>query len=458
MPSACSRLAWPRRALFHAPLAAALALAGSPAAAAPDAVGDRRTGAPPATADALADTADRATVVREALARNPGLKAAAARVRAIRSLSDAEGRLPDPELMFQIWQVPFAHPVSFRDSQMIMAGVSQTFPAPGSLSARADARDAAASAEEAMLADRARDLVRDVQHAYADLTEATARRMAHVEHHGVAARVRAASLARQSAGGSLDDVTQAELALARLDADIVMEAASVARAKARLNGFLARPFDAPLADPRPDEPTTIAIAPEELAQLAERTRPDLRAANARVRAERSALTSVERESTLPSFTVGALYFAPTTNMPVHGYGLSASMTLPWVWGAGARREEAQRAIAQAAGDDASDARLRIDVDVGTALATTRASAERLRALRDGALPAAKRALDATFATYAAGRGDLLGVLRAEEAVADADIDIVAARAELDHALADLDWAVGAPLPRTPLDARPAAAR
>jgi hypothetical protein len=78
-------------------------------------------------------------------------------------MSRAEGQLPDPELMFQIWQVPFAHPVAFRDSQMIMAGVSQTFPAPGSLTAQAEARGHAAAAAEAMLADHARDLVRDVQ-------------------------------------------------------------------------------------------------------------------------------------------------------------------------------------------------------------------------------------------------------------------------------------------------------
>jgi outer membrane protein TolC len=431
----------------------AILLAASCASAAQTALAE----APPPI-DGLAATADRTTIIREALARSPGLKAAAQRVRSIRSTSRAEGRLPDPELMFQVWQVPFAHPVSFVDSQMIMAGVSQTFPAPGSLSARAEARDHAASAEEAMLADRARDLVRDVQHAYADLTEASARHHAHLEHRGVGARLVTAAQARQAAGGPLDDVTQADLMLARLDADVAAEVASVARAKARLNGFLARPFDAPLADPQPGEPTTVTTAPDALVQLALRSRPDLRAADARIEGERSALTSSERESSLPSFTLGASYFAPTTNMPFHGYGVSASMTLPWVWGGNAQKEEAQRALVEASNYDAGDARLRIGVDVGTAAATARAAGERLRALRNGALPAAKRALDVTFATYGAGRGDLLGVLRAEQAVVDTDIDIVAARASLDHALADLDWAVGTLLPRTPLDAQPAAGR
>lgn len=412
--------------------------------------------APHANAEAAPE--GRAAVIREALARNPGLKAAAERVRSMRSMSHAEGRLPDPEVMIQIWQVPFSRPVSFGDSQMIMAGVSQTFPAPGSLSARSESRAHAATAEEAMLSDRARDLVRDVQHAYADLTEAVARHHAHMAHRGVAARLADASRARQAAGGSLDDVTQADLALARLGADIATEAASIARAKARLNGFLARPFDAALADPPAEEPSTVAMTPDALVQLATKMRPDLRAAYARIDAERSALKSIERESSLPSFTLGASYFAPTTNMPFHGYGVSASMTLPWVWGGNARKEDAQRALAQASTYDAADSKLRIGVDVGTAAATARAAAERLRVLRNGALPAAKRALDVTFATYGSGKGDLLGVLRAQQAVVDTEIDIVMARASLDHALADLDWAVGTLLPRTPLEAQPAAGR
>jgi outer membrane protein TolC len=337
---------------------------------------------------------------------------------------------------------------------MIMAAVSQTFPAPGTLSARAESRDHAAAAEEAMVKDRARDLVRDVEHAYADLTEALARHRAHLAHREVAAKIVATAQARQAAGGPLDDVTDSEMMLARLDADIASEAASVMRAKARLNGFLARPFDAPLADAEPEEPATVTTSADELLQLAATTRPDLRAASARIEAERAALTSAEREASLPAFTASASYFAPTTNMPFHGYGLSAAMTLPWVWGGSARREDAQRALARAIEHDAADTRLRVGVDVGTAAATAHAAAERLRVLRSEAQPAAKRALDVTFATYGAGRGDLLRVLRAEQAVVDTDVDVVAARATLEHALADLDWAVGAPLRRTPLDAGP----
>ena len=405
---------------------------------------------PAISEDQLARGIDRATIVQAVLARSPRLKAQVERVRAMRSMSSAEGRLPDPEVMFQVWQVPFQHPASFSDSQMIMGGVTQRFPAPGSLGARAESKDHAASAEEAMLADKARDVVRDAEHAHADLAEATARHGAHVNHRGVVEKIVHAVEARQAAGGTLDDVVQAQLELARLDADLATESAAIERGKTHLNALLARPLDAPLGPVQITEPMTVTIAPAALVDMAERVRPDLRAADARVASENAALEAARHEATLPSFAVGAYYFAPTTLMPFNGYGLSASMTLPWVWGGSGRRQESEEALTSAARHDVHEAHLDISVDVGTAAASARAAGERLSVLRNLALPAARRALDVSLSSYESGAGGLLGVLRARQAVVDTEMDIVMARALLDHALADLDWAVGMPLPRTPL--------
>jgi len=426
-------------------LVALAAIAVAPFARAADAPTDEQ----------LATATDRGPLIRAALARNPGIKAAAQRVRAMRAMSTAEGRLPDPEAMFDVWAVPIVKPYAIGDSQMISVGVRQTFPAPGALGARSESRQYAANAEEAMLADKGRDLVRDVQHAYVDLFESTTKHETHVSHVGVAKRIGDAAQMRMAGGGSLDDVAQAQLDLARLDADVATEAASIVRSRARLNALLARPHDAPLGKPQIGEPVTVTMTPAALVELARKTRPELRAADARISAQQAELRATERESRWPSFSVGALYFAPTTIMPNHGYGVTATATLPWVWGASDRKREAASALVQAGTLDAEDARLRIGVDVATASANAQAAAARLRSLRTGTLPAAKRAFEVTFAAYQANKGDLLGLLRAERAVVDTEMDIVMARAVLEHALADLDWAVGTILPRTPLDAQEA---
>lgn len=409
----------------------------------------------PVTDEQLATATDRGSLIRAALARNPGIKAAAQRVRAMRAMSSAESRLPDPEAMFDVWQVPFVKPYAFGESQMISVGVKQSFPAPGSLGARSESRQYAANAEEAMLADKGRDLVRDVQHAYVDLFEATTKHETHVSHVGVAKRVGDAAQMRLAGGGTLDDVAQAQLDLARLDADVATEAASIVRARARLNALLARPYDAPLGRPQIGEPVVVAMTPTALLDLAKRTRPELRAAEARIAAQQAEQRGFDREARWPSFSVGALYFAPTAIMPNHGYGVTATATLPWVWGGNEKKREASAALVQAGTLDAEDAKLRIGVEVGTASANAQAAAARLRSLRTGTLPAAKRAFEVTFAAYQSNKGDLLGLLRAERAVVDTEMEIVMARATLEHALADLDWAVGAILPRSPMDSQEA---
>src|SRR5690349_2146125 len=103
--------------------------------------------------DPLSQPLDRRAVIREALARNPALRVPERRADAVRARAKAEGTLPPPEIMGQVWQVPLSQPTAF-DRQMIMVGVTQTFPAPGSLAARERATLAEADLEVAAASDR----------------------------------------------------------------------------------------------------------------------------------------------------------------------------------------------------------------------------------------------------------------------------------------------------------------
>src|SRR5262245_49333748 len=137
-------------------------------------LGAARVGADPALSDTqLGAPLDRRTVVRAALERNPAVHVSEQRARAMRASARAEGSLPPPELMGQVWQVPFAHPAAF-DSQMIMIGLTQSIPAPGVLSAREQSMAAQANQEEAAAADRARTIRREAGNAFVDYTESSA--------------------------------------------------------------------------------------------------------------------------------------------------------------------------------------------------------------------------------------------------------------------------------------------
>src|SRR5690349_9795663 len=72
-------------------------------------------------------------IVRVALSRNPELSEARERTRAARASASARGRLPEPELEYQLWAAPLARPYALDQAQMHMFGVRQALPAPGRL-------------------------------------------------------------------------------------------------------------------------------------------------------------------------------------------------------------------------------------------------------------------------------------------------------------------------------------
>jgi outer membrane protein TolC len=163
-------------------------------------------------------------------------------------------------------------------------------------------------------------------------------------------------------------------------------------------------------------------------------------------AANSAAEAAAREAAVPSFTLGLHFFAPVGGMPV-GWGASLGMSLPWLWRRAAHRAESARARARESAAATDVARLETRSEASVALAAVKAAERRLTALRDRALPAARRGLEATEAGYAAGGTDILMWLDAERGLLEVEIDLTVARGDLERALADLDGAVGERVPR-----------
>jgi cobalt-zinc-cadmium efflux system outer membrane protein len=393
---------------------------------------------------------DRITVIRAAVGSHPGVHAAEQRAHATSLAAASAGSLPPPEVMLQVWQVPIAKPYALGDAGMIMVGLGQTFPAPGARGARERAGEQMANAERALAADRARLVRRDAQHAFADYVEASARHRIHVEHRRIAQRTVALARARHAGGASLTDVTQAEVELARVEADVIGDRTRVLGSRARLNALLARDPLAPLGPPAGGEAEIAAWDLAGSVSAAQQSRPQLQAASAERDARAEEARAAAREATLPSFSVAALYFAPVGPMPVHGYGANASMTLPWIWGEASSRRDAAKEQAEAARGEARGATIPVKAEVALADTNMRAAALSLQALRDRALPASQRSFEATMTGYEAGRTDVLTLLTARRSVVDVESEIVVARAALDHALAELDAAVGIDVPRRTL--------
>jgi outer membrane protein TolC len=309
---------------------------------------------------------------------------------------------------------------------------------------------AQANQEQAMTGDRARTILREAGHAFSDYQESSGKHRVHRAHLQITRHLFDVAEARHGAGGSLIDVTRAQVELSRVEADVVTDATLIESARSHLNALLAREPGAPLGPPVETEPMVPSWDVPTLLAKAEASRPEFKQALAEREAREYAAKAAEREATWPAFSVGALYFPPTKAMPFHSYGATLSMSLPWLWGAAGDRKEAEREFARAAATSLQAARIPVDAEVVTAEAKARSAAYRLQVLRDRTLPASHRSFEVAQSGFESSRMDLMTVLDTRRSVVDVEHDIVMARSDLDHALTDLEAAVGTEIPLKPL--------
>ncbi|WP_050432285.1 TolC family protein [Chondromyces crocatus] len=398
---------------------------------------------------ALEREVDLASLQAAAIARHPQVAAAAQRVRATAMDARAEGSLPSPELMAELWQVPLARPWAVPDAGMLMFSVRQEIPAAGSLDRAAQAMALEAQAGAAMVTGAALEIARDVGRAFAMYVEATARHRAHGEHVGIFEQMSAAARARYTAGGPVSDLVKADLERARLLSSVAREQGRLEEARATLNVLLSRAVDAPLGPPREGEPMGTKLTPAEAAERAMARSPAVAAAEAMKGAAAQRAEAAGREASYPSFLVGLSYFHPVGGMHA-GWGATVGMSLPWVWGPGSKRAEGATARARGEASAAQAVRLQARGGAATAVIAVQEAGRRLLALRNEALPVAQRALEVTRAGYAAGGSDFLMWLDAAHATLEVELEITEAQGDLERALVELDFAVGGRAARSPL--------
>ena len=259
-------------------------------------------------------------------------------------------------------------------------------------------------------------------------------------------RARAAALARYAAGtASQQDVLAADVEVAMLDHQAVMAERNRLLVEARLRALLH--LD-PLA-PLPAPPDTLPLPDRDGARLLimrsnERTRPELRGAEAAVESQRARLALARRER-LPDARVG-LGYDRTMAEPEYRAMVMLSLDAPLSFGRHAAAErEAQAAL------DGAGARLEATRDellrrITEASTRFEESLHELEVLRDGLLPAAERSQVAARAAYEAGRGDFDNVIRAVRDVLNARLEYHRTLSAVNQAHADLERALGGPAP------------
>jgi len=396
----------------------------------------------------LSGPLDLAALLAIARKRNPEVREMWARASAGLEEVHRAGALDDPMFRVGTEGGPVRSVGSLGLAMDNFVGLTQNFPFPGNLSLRSEAALRDAQGMRQMAHDRERDVISRLKKAYFEYYLATRSIEAHDDHLKLMEATEKISDAKFRTGVvSQQDVLKPQLEQVMLHSEVLSMQQMKGSARAAINTLLHRPIDAPLGEPREISPPAESLDVDELTSQALRSRPDLLAAEARVRATRTSLRLAERERDLPDFSVGVDYWQ-VPNGP-DAYAAMFSINLPWF--TGKRSAEARRLEQTLRADEAAlDAiRGRARFEVRDAWLRTESSRKSAALLRTELVPKTAQTVEVSRAGYEKDKTSFLDLLDAERSLRDVKLKYIQAVTQYESAAADLERAVGSDLRRKP---------
>jgi cobalt-zinc-cadmium efflux system outer membrane protein len=325
---------------------------------------------------------------------------------------------------------------------------SYTFALPlelgGKRGRRLDVSEAAIRTGEAELAVSVLEVRAVVRRAYFDRVAADARLVLQNELRDLAARVRDAAQQRFDAGSSPRlELVQSQLALSQVENDTASAQAASVAARTQLNALLGWPLDASTTvvatlDGGPVPPVEAAIARAEAASA------ELALAERKLQ-EQHARVALARAMQVPDVTPEA---AVTRNSEPEfntGWRAAIGIGVPLFTRhrAGVRLEEATLAQLETERDAT---RARIGGEIASTATLAQSQWEQYVRYRDQILPQALEVERMAEDSYRLGQTGIAAFLLALQSTRDVRLRALQAGADFQRALADLERAIGTPLP------------
>jgi outer membrane protein, heavy metal efflux system len=382
------------------------------------------------------------SAIDEALARNPTLIALRKQYEAVRERPAQERFLMPPTLEAQIWQWPVTT-VNPLNTNMYMFTIQQDIPGRGKRDLRVARAQKDAEIASADIAVRARDVVKDVMTAYANLVITRRAIDIHLASVELLRQFADASTIKYAAGrSSQQDVLKAVTEMSKLHDDLVMHEETIATAAARLNTLLDRDPDAPIGALDDLRETVSLPTSAELQRIALDRHPELQVTRLGVDRARASLGVIARDYK-PDFIVGGGYML----MPREAGAWTASVGMTWPnapWSRGTLDAKKAEATAEmgAAAARVHEVEGQIRLAVHEAYVRAIAAGQRASLLRTTVVPQSEHTLELSRIGYQTDRADFLSLVDNQRALLDAQLNYFRALSERELALADLARAVG----------------
>jgi outer membrane protein, heavy metal efflux system len=389
------------------------------------------------------------TLITEALARNPEIRAARHEQEAAAQRVAAARALEDPMLELGVVNAPL--PLSLRrdDMTMKMLGLTQRLPYPG----KRDLRESVAAATSASVGhaveETANRIRRDLRVAYEDLRFAAASERIAGRTRELLRQLVSVTEAQYALGrGTQNDVLKVQSEVVRMQQELLRIEAQKSTRQNDLERLLGRAEPGPAIVPVPATLLPLDAEPATLARGAAERRPQLRALDALIeRSDRE--VELARREYYPDFELRLGYGqrdrtlggAPRDDMVT----LTVAVNLPlWRQSRLAPRVAEARAMRAQAAAVADAQRLETRTGLAQQLDLERTSRESATLYRSTLLPQVRAAAESALRAYQLGRVEFLTLLDAqmrEYATALAEADAIATH---NKAIAEIDFLTGAP--------------
>ena len=387
--------------------------------------------------------------VATALERNPEIRAAVRRLSLAQLKTTTARSLDDPMLMMRDWDTPVIKPWDLNQAQL-MVSLQQTFPSRQKRDqhARLAEDDAGITAFE--LETQRQEVAAEVRKLCFDLMRNADEARLQVRQSSLLKEALDDALAQYTTGKvSQADVLRAQLAMTRLNEQLIDLEEERDNARAQLNALMGRPADEAIEISGSYALPAALPAIEELEQAAIEHRPELAALHTQIAKSRDE-SKLARLAIKPDFTAALGYMLmPTGSNARNAYMAEVTMNLPWL-----NRERHDNEAKQAdAATDVSQAELdaraaTVFLEIRQAQITVLAAEKRVKLYRDTLLPQAEAAFKASTSAYQNNRAEFRSLIDAQNLLLEIQTATYKASAAADQGMAQLERAVGAPISTT----------
>jgi outer membrane protein, heavy metal efflux system len=387
---------------------------------------------------------------REAIANNPEIRAAERKVAVSRARSAGAGALDDPMAMYRNWGTPLQKPWDWNQSQQMFM-YQQSLPGPGKRAARSEVANRQIAEAESQVDVVRREISLRVRKAYYDLLRSADEHRLHDKQMQLAKQALDSATVKYTVGRvPQQDVLKAQIATTRLAEHLVMLDEQQESARAELNSLMGRDPAARLEvighyGERRTLPSLL-----ELKQIALAHRPELKSMAASTDVAESQI-ALARKAYTPDVTVaGGYMLMPAGSEFRNNYMAEVTVSLPWL---NRRKHDSEIREAETTAEvmrsqEATEQNAAF-LEIQEALIRARAAERRVGLYRDTLKPQAEAALKSATVAYQHDRTDFLNLIDSQNMLLDVETSYFTAAADFDARIAELESAIGAPLPASP---------